>query len=232
MLAVMSEPQDDRHRLLTLAVHELRTPLNVAAGYLKMLVDRRSGPLTDQQLQLAGRAGDSLDALTRLISDLAEIARLESGTLTLASRRHDLLAVAAEAVAAFVPPQESHVQAVLQGGPGPYPIAADAERLVRSLRGCLAALAREVPLDATIVASVAGEGSPTATVTLAPADLLPVLDPDAGAWGPADEWRGGTGLELPLARRVIELHGGRLLSPPGPERRPALMLCLPLAAGA
>jgi signal transduction histidine kinase len=66
-------------------------------------------------------------------------------------------------------------------------------------------------------------------LTLAHEGLLPSLGTITSAWGPADEWRGGLGLELPLARRVIERHGGRLLSPAGPDRRPAFMVLLPLA---
>ena len=60
--------------------------------------------------------------------------------------------------------------------------------------------------------------------------LPPTRDPGA-SWGPADERRGGLGLEIPLARRVIEHHGGRLLSVTGPGRRAAFMVVLPLAAG-
>ena len=62
MLAAMSD-RNEVQGLLTLAVHELRTPLNVAAGYLRMLLDPRSGTLADRHAQLAGKAADSLETL-------------------------------------------------------------------------------------------------------------------------------------------------------------------------
>jgi K+-sensing histidine kinase KdpD len=229
MLAAMAQLDEARDRLLTLAVHELRTPLNVAAGYLKMLLDPRAGTLADRQAQLAAKAGESLDGLTRLLADLSDIARLDAGETAVATSRRDLAAIAASVVAGFVPPQDSLVRAAIQTEPGAYPVDVDVERLARALRGCLTALAREVPTGSTLVASLTGPGSRAAVLTLAHEGLLPSLDTTASAWGPADEWRGGLGLELPLARRVIERHGGRLLSPAGPDHRPAFMILLPLA---
>jgi two-component system cell cycle sensor histidine kinase PleC len=231
MLAAMADLNEDRHRLLVLAVHELRTPLNVAAGYLKMLLDPRTGTMTDRQAQLATKATDSLGSVARLLTNLNEIAAIESGELALTASRRDLAELAAPVVAGFVPPQDSFVRAVLQVQPGDYPAEVDAERITRALRGCLTALAREVAAGSTLVVSLRSPGSSTATLTLAHEDLVTSLDPAASAWGPADQWRGGLGLELPFARRVIERHGGQLLSPTGPERQPAFLIVLPLAAG-
>jgi signal transduction histidine kinase len=45
---------------------------------------------------------------------------------------------------------------------------------------------------------------------------------------PFDEWRGGLGMALPIARRVIEAHGGALWSGAGARSRAAAALALPL----
>jgi len=230
MLAAMSD-RNEVQGLLTLAVHELRTPLNVAAGYLRMLLDPRSGTLADRQAQLAGKAADSLETLTRLVADLGEIARLESGEIPAARRRHDLAALAASVVEAFTPPHPAAARAVLDAQPGNYPADLDTERVARALRACLDAVAREAADASVVTVSLARRDSSAAGLTVAPRDRLPSLDPAASAWGAPDEWRGGLGLELPLARRVIERHGGRLLSPLDPDRQPAFLVVLPLSAG-
>jgi len=53
-----------------------------------------------------------------------------------------------------------------------------------------------------------------------------------GAWtsetAPFDEKRGGLGLALPIARRVIERHGGRIWSPPGDAARSVAIVSLPI----
>jgi signal transduction histidine kinase len=228
MLRAMSG-RDETHRLLTLAVHELRTPLNVAAGYLRMLLDPRSGRLADRQAQFAGKAAESLETLARHVADLNEIARLDSGELALTPRRHDLATLTASVVEALALEQKTP-RPVLHAEPGSFPADIDVERVARALRACLRALAREVPDPGLLVVSLARRDSFTVQVTLGSQGLGSGLDPAAGAWGPPDEWGGGLGLELPLARRVIERHGGRLLSRPGPGHGSAFLIVLPLAA--
>lgn len=230
MLAEMSDP-DELHRLLTLAAHELRTPLNVAAGHLKLLLDPRSGALPDRQALLAGKAAYSLDVLTRLVADLGEIARLESGELPPARRRHDLAALAASVVDAFSPAHGGAGRAVLEVQPGTYPADLDVERVARAFRACLEALAREAAETSLLAVVLTRRDPAAAAATLAPRTHLEDPGPAVDAWGAADEWRGGLGLELPIARRVIERHGGRLLSPLGPNRQSAFLIVLPLATG-
>jgi hypothetical protein len=58
-----------------------------------------------------------------------------------------------------------------------------------------------------------------------PSVLDDLLHLDPSTLAPFDEWRGGTGLALPRARRIIDAHGGRLLSPP--ERKAAAVVMLP-----
>ena len=74
-----------------------------------------------------------------------------------------------------------------------------------------------------------------AVVAIGDEELLPVLTRDAGAAAPEfevwrfDEWRGGMGLALPVARRVIEAQGGALWSAAdGTHSRAASALRLPL----
>jgi signal transduction histidine kinase len=51
---------------------------------------------------------------------------------------------------------------------------------------------------------------------------------DVSTLEPFDDLRGGSGLALPIARRVIEAHGGRMWSPPGESRTPAAAVAIPL----
>jgi signal transduction histidine kinase len=223
----MTGHDESGQRLLTLAVHELRTPLNVAAGYLKMLADPRSGPLSERQAQLAARAGESLERLAALVAHLGEVARMDAGELPVTRRRHDLGALAAAVVEAL-PREGPAPRVVLDAEPGSHPADIDVERMARTLRACVDALVRETQEPGLVVVSVARRDTTTATITVARSALPPNLGPGTG-WGPVDEWRGGLGLEIPLARRVIEHHGGQLLSPTAPDHRPAFMLVLPLA---
>src|SRR5918993_1835481 len=76
-----AESEDPRwHRLLSLAVHEFRTPVTVVAGYIRMLLKDRAGPLNDQQRRLLEEAEKSTGRLSGLIAEMSDLANLEAGS--------------------------------------------------------------------------------------------------------------------------------------------------------
>jgi signal transduction histidine kinase len=76
-------PQDPRWpKLLSLSVHEFRTPMTVVAGYIRMLLKDRAGPVTDQQRRLLEEAEKSCARLSALLAEMSDLGALESGTAT------------------------------------------------------------------------------------------------------------------------------------------------------
>jgi signal transduction histidine kinase len=232
MLAPMSdEDASAGARLISLAVHELRTPHNVVSGTLRMLLGTPAGKTGDAARRLLELADRSSARVTALLADLSEIAKIDAGSLVLAAQPVDLDTLIDEAVAAFEPPPES--AAIVERGtraPG-LRVTGDVPRLRRAIVACLTAVARELPGEGLVVSVSVRTNSPEpgmVSVTLGGRQALDALPAGAASWGPLDEWRGGLGLELPLARRVIERAGGRLCSPAG-TRRPAILLVLPWA---
>src|SRR4030095_2274446 len=85
-------------KVLSLAVHEFRTPMTVVAGYIRMLLKDRAGPLSDQQRRLLEEAEKSCGRLSGLVSEVSELSNLEAGTLTFNKERTDLYAALRQAV--------------------------------------------------------------------------------------------------------------------------------------
>src|SRR5687768_695963 len=90
-------------RLLSLAVHEFRTPVTVVAGYIRMLLKDRAGPLNDQQRHLLAEAEKSCGRLSGLISEMSDLANLEAATAPFNRSALDLSALVTE-IAASLPP--------------------------------------------------------------------------------------------------------------------------------
>ena len=74
-------PVDPRWpKVLSLSVHEFRTPMTVVAGYIRMLLKDRAGPLSDQQRKLLEEAEKSCARLTVLLTEVSDLSNLEGGT--------------------------------------------------------------------------------------------------------------------------------------------------------
>ena len=75
-----TDPTDPKWpKLLSLSAHEIRSPLSVVAGYVRMLLEERSGPLNDQQRQLLEKTQKSCGRLTEVLAQMSELSQLELG---------------------------------------------------------------------------------------------------------------------------------------------------------
>jgi signal transduction histidine kinase len=222
-----SEPIDPRWpKLLSLAVHEFRTPITVVAGYIRMVLKERAGPISDQQRKLLEEAEKSCGRLSALVAEMSELSSLEAGAVPFNRSPLDLSAVLREVIAAMPDLPDRSVSVVLEAAEKPVTVSADANRLRGALAALLSALRREVVTSDRLIVRLGGSDTDAMSV-------VAVGDPDQidaiAAASPSglarfDEWRGGSGLSLAIARRVIAQHGGALFGPPGGGKAGALMM--------
>ena len=217
-------------RAMSLAVHELRTPVTVVAGYLRMLLREQAGPLTDKQKKMLEEADRSCGRLGSLVSEMSEFGKLESRELALARQDFDVAQLTAELAADMHEGSDRGVRLETRCA-GPLVVTGDRTRISTALSALMYSALRERGEPGTVIVEcsrLAGTpswaliaiGDETAVSALARVtpDNAPVFD----------EWRGGLGLALPVARRVIEAHGGALWSAESGTTRGAAALRLPL----
>lgn len=226
-------PIDPRwSKILSLSVHEFRSPLTVVAGYIRMLLKDRAGPLSDQQRRLLEEAEKSCGRLTSLLQEVSDLSSVEGGTSQLRRQPVDLHAVLRAAVEQLPPLTDRDITIDLQVGSDPAPISADVGRLTDALQWILFALRRElVSSDRLLVRErpVTDDGAAAFELQIGDEDTLAAFD----AEGPDgrvlfDEWRGGCGLTLPVARRIVQAHDGRIWGAPD-GRKAGARLLLPRA---
>jgi signal transduction histidine kinase len=219
-------------RLLSLAVHELRTPVTVAAGYMRMLLQERAGPLSDAQRRLMEEAEKSCSRLAALVAEMGDLSNLEAGTWTFNLRAIDAAAVLREAVTALPPPLEHDVPVDTRVAAAPLPMQGDPTRLRAAFGAILGAIRRELSPEAALVVQCGSrqpDGQQVAWIAMGDGTTATALAGAAAtALGVFDEWRGGNGLSLMVARRIVEAHGGSVWSPPGERPAPGAVIMLPL----
>jgi signal transduction histidine kinase len=229
MPRMADRPLDPRWpKLLSLSVHEFRTPVTVVAGYIRMLLKDRAGPLAEPQRRLLEEAEKSCGRLSALLAEVSDLSNLEAGTAPFNRQRVDLRELLRQAASELPPLPDRDVTVSVSAEDGPAPVDADAVRLRQALGSILAALRRElVTSDRLLVQErairdanrsafevVVGDEETIASIRAAAPDALPVFD----------EWRGGCGLSLAIARRVLNAHGGSIWSPPENRTAGALLV--------
>jgi signal transduction histidine kinase len=200
--------------LLSLAVHEFRTPASVVGGYLRML-QRDSDGLSDRQRKMIDEAEKSCARLVGIIAELSDIGKIDSGMLALNRERLDVFALIAEVAAPVQEGRDREVRLDVRGEDSAT-IVGDRSRLRDAFSALFRAILREKAGPAVVVVDrrrVTADGASSAIVVIA--DDLHVQSAYERNPSAFDERRGGLGLALPLARRVIEGHGGSIWSPEG-----------------
>ncbi len=204
-------------KILSLSVHEFRTPMTVVAGYIRMLLKDRAGPLSDQQRKLLEEAEKSCARLTALLVEVSDLSNLEGGTASFNRQAADLNRSLREAVEQQPPLPDREVGIELQLDDDSAPIQGDPVRLTQALSSIIKSLRRELIGDDPLVVRQRRVASGY-EIQIGDADTLAVLDAESGERELFDEWRGGSGLILPVARRIIEAHGGRIWGAPGARK--------------
>jgi signal transduction histidine kinase len=207
--------------LLALSAHELRSPLTPLSGYIRMLLKGLVGPLGDQQRRMLQEAEKSCGRLSRLADEISELSQLESGSAPFNRRTVNLQSILTGAIG-LLPDLQERAVAINVTVDSAVTVHGDAVRLRNAFSSILYALRRELVTSDQLVVRVDArerDGKPVLRITIGePSRIDGLLRLEPSGMATFDEWRGGNGLNLPNARRIIEAHGGRVWSPPEDDR--------------
>ena len=249
MLASMAEELDTARReaerisayktsFLRSITHELRTPLNAIIGFAEILKMELHGSLGDPQYRAyAADIHGSAEQLLRVINDILEMAHISAGKLSLAEELIDPREIVAAAVRMSHDRAEKARVALDTLLPAELPrLIADGSKLKRILVSLLSNAVKFTPPDgqATISARLQPDGDLVIAVAdtgvgIARGDLERIWEPFTQADGAHTRKYEGTGLGLPLARALTELHGGTLELDSEPGVGTTVTLRLPAA---
>jgi PAS domain S-box-containing protein len=196
--------------------HELRTPLNAVLGFTEIVHSGEVGPLTPRQREFLEHTLTGGRHLLRLINDVLDLARVESGTLVFYPEPVDVLAVVRQIVANLEPSAVSgRIQIRTELPEDLGSVVADPVRLKQVLYNYLSNALKFTPPGGSVVVRAWPAGADTFVLAVEDTGVgiktedLPRLfvefqQLDAGY----TKKYGGTGLGLAFTKRLVESQGG------------------------
>jgi PAS domain S-box-containing protein len=204
-----------KNEFISTVSHELRTPLTSIRGALGLLSSGVLGPVNAKASKLLHIALNNSDRLVRLINDILDLERIQSGREPLAFRSVQLDEVVRQAIEGMSPvADQAGVHLVHDSNP--VLILADPDHLLQVLTNLLSNAVKFSPRGAevSVTLSSGAEGVTLSVIDSGrgiPANKLETIFGRFQQVEPADaKLKGGSGLGLAISRTIVEQHSGRI----------------------
>jgi len=217
--------------------HELRTPLNAILGYSELMADGTYGEVPERMGEVLERVDRSGRHLLGLINDILDLSKIEAGQLKLMPVDYSLEDVV-RSVAASAEPLAAAKQLALVVTVAPdLPLGwGDARRLTQVLLNLVGnAIKFTDSGQVAVQARAAGDAFVVAVADTGPGiaenERERIFEEFQQAETTTRSAKGGTGLGLAIARRIVEMHGGRLWLESTLGRGSTFTFTVPVRAG-
>jgi signal transduction histidine kinase len=204
-----------KSRYVTNMSHELRTPLNAIIGFSEVLHEQMFGELNERQLAYVNDVLEAGKHLLALINELLDLAKIEAGRMELQLSQVAVPALLQSAVSLHDErAARAGVALRLKSDPKEMTVTADERRILQVVVNLVANAIKFTPQEGRVdVSAQLDDGTVEIAVAdtgpgIASGDLETIFEEfEQSSDGKKVE---GTGLGLPLSRKLVELHGGRL----------------------
>ena len=219
--------------------HELRTPLNTIIGFSKMMGEDGGTKLSPPEIaEYAGLINNSASHLLAVINDILDISKIQSGKFSLERREVSVEEVINSSVSFFVlAAREAQVNLEVDFDHTIQVIHADPVKLRQVLTNLLSNALKFTPDGGTVAVKTRPIGEDFLEISvrdtgvgMSEEDIAVALTPFGQVDGSRSRWREGTGLGLPIANALIELHGGGVTIESVVNKGTEVSLLLPIHA--
>jgi signal transduction histidine kinase len=212
----VEEASKHKSQFLANMSHELRTPLNAILGYTELILDDIYGEAPEKMRNVLSRIQTNGKHLLGLINDVLDLSKIEAGQLVLSLNDYSVkdlmhgVYVAVEPLAG-----NKKLGFRLEAPPDLPPAHGDERRLSQVLLNLVGNAIKFTDTGEVAMTATTANGSYTIAVTdtgpgIAEADQAKIFEEFKQSESTQTKAKGGTGLGLSIAKRIVEMHGGKL----------------------
>ena len=206
-----------RSEFLSHVSHELKTPLTSIKGFLQNMLDGLTGPVNEKQQRYLSRMLENSERLIRMIEDLLDRTRIQTGKLELAPAELDLAHCVVDVIEQLRPLAQAKRQQLDAVYPTlPLLVWADRDRLFQIVINLIQNAMKFTPEEGRITVTVGQDGFRHAGISvrdtgpgIPPEYLEKIFDPFFRIKQSRSGVK-GLGLGLSIVRTLVELHGGAI----------------------
>jgi signal transduction histidine kinase/putative methionine-R-sulfoxide reductase with GAF domain len=216
--------------------HELRTPLNAIIGFSTLLAEGLHGSLTAKQRRHVGHIHSSGQHLLAVINDILDLSKVEAGKLTLTLQPVDVGEVVQDSLTLVEGEATARGLRLASAVPAGLPPAlADPVRLKQILSNLLSNAVKFTPEAGVVTVGARADEAGLAVwvqdtgVGIAPEDQERIFREFEQADNSPGREHQGAGLGLAMARKLVELHSGRICVESAPGQGSTFTFTLPAA---
>lgn len=220
-----------KSHFVSIVSHEFRTALTGIQGFSEMMRDEEFS--VAEMREFAGDINNDAQRLNRMITEMLDLDRMESGRMTLHRELLDLNALL-RSVAYWVRPAAPSHPLNLQLADGLLPVLADRDKLTQVIANLISNAVKYSP-DGGLITIVSSSEDELAHVSIhdqgvgLPTEALEQIFERYGrVESSATRYIQGTGLGLPISRQIIELHQGQIWADSTPGHGSVFHFTLPL----
>jgi PAS domain S-box-containing protein len=206
-----------KDEFVSIVSHELRTPLTSIRGSVQLVLDEPGSVPDAEHRHLLQIALNNCERLVRIINDILDVSKIESGNLTLRKKAvnvADLLRQSIDVVAN--PARNAGVTLQVIMPANIRPVMVDPDRIVQALVNLLSNAVKFAPMHTTVTVTVSGSEHMVTTAVadqgegIAPENLNRLFRKFQQVDSSSSRKKGGTGLGLAITKALVEQHGGRI----------------------
>ncbi len=206
-----------KDEFVSIVSHELRTPLTSIRGSVQLVLDEPDSVPDVEHRQLLQIALNNCERLVRIINDILDVAKIESGNITLHRKPVNVADIVRQSIQVVEGPARTAQVSLDARLPARLrPVMVDADRIVQALVNLLSNAVKFAPPGSTVTVTAAGSDN---MVTLAVSDQGEGIAPEnlnrlfkkfQQVDSSSSRRKGGTGLGLAITKALVEQHGGRI----------------------